>query len=188
MYHLEGQPLWIEFVSEKFQGKPKWLIALLARYSSYDFEYFFRKIYQLVYQLKCDRGHANWNFYLACHSLVFDNVSGPRYFNNLASKTVTSKRLHYEDLELKNVQIGDNYWHNLTFRIFLNSCDRSNLKVLEYLDLNKNLGPETKYQKNILFQLGIEIDMTKVRKLYVDRKNTFGDKYRPYHVHEEETW
>jgi len=120
LYHLEGrQPLWFEFVSEKFRGKPEWLIPLLARYSSYDFEYFFRKIYQFVYQLGCDRGHANWNFYLACNSLVFDNVSGPRYFNNLDSKTFKSKRLHYEDLELKNVQIGGNYWHRFIFFILL---------------------------------------------------------------------
>ncbi|CAI6374311.1 unnamed protein product [Macrosiphum euphorbiae] len=104
-YHLEGQSFWLEFVTENFRGKPEWLIPLLARYSSCDFKYFFRKIYQFVYRLECDRAHANWNFYLACRSLVFDNVSGPRYFENLASKTYNSKRLHDEDLELKSVQI-----------------------------------------------------------------------------------
>ncbi|CAI6361296.1 unnamed protein product [Macrosiphum euphorbiae] len=70
---------------------------------------FLEKIYQFVYQLRCDRAHANWNFYLACNSLVFDNVSGPRYFDNLASKTLNSKCLHDEDLELKNVQIGGSF-------------------------------------------------------------------------------
>ncbi|CAI6376993.1 unnamed protein product [Macrosiphum euphorbiae] len=188
LYHLEGQPFWSEFVSES-----EWLIPLLARYSSYEFEYFFRKIYQFVYRLECDRAHANWNFYLACSSLVFDNVSGPRYFDNLASKTYNSKRLHDEDLELKNVQIGGNYWHTLIFRIFLKSCDRSDLKVLDYLDLHNKLGPEIKNQKNILFQLGIEIDNTKVRALYGDRGYTFGYTYREDRVRErlsteEETW
>ncbi|CAI6370725.1 unnamed protein product [Macrosiphum euphorbiae] len=184
LYHLEGQPFWFEFVSEKFRGNPEWLIPLLARYSNYDFEYFFMKIYQFVYRLECDRAHANWNFYLACSSLVFDNVSGPRYFDNLASKTYNSKRLHDEDLELKNIQIGGNYWHTLIFRIFLKSCDRSDLKVLDYLDLHNKLGPEIKNQKNILFQLGIEIDNTKVRALYGDRGYTFGDTYREDRVRE----
>jgi len=76
------------------------------------------------------------------------------------------------------------------FKIFLKSCDRSDLK---YLDLHNKLGPETKNQKNILFQLGIEIDDTKVSELYNDRAYTFGDKYRPDLVRErlsaeEETW
>lgn len=145
LYHLADRALWFEFVNEKFRGKPEWLISLLARYSSYDFEYFFRKIYQLVYQLECDRAHTNWNFYLACSSLVFDRVSGPRYFSNLAFKTFKSKRLHYKDLELKNVQIGRNYWENLMFRIFLDLCYRSDLKYLKYLDLDNNkLGTETR--------------------------------------------
>jgi len=146
-----------------------------------------------VYRLECDRAHATWNFYLACSSLVFDNVSGPRYFDNLASKTYNSKRLHDEDLELKNVQIGGNYWHNLIYRIFFKSCDRSDLKVLKYLDLHNKLDPETKNQKNIMFQLSIEIDNTKVRALYGDRGYTFGDTYREDRVRErlsteEETW
>lgn len=90
-----------------------------------------------------------------------------------------------------NVQIGGNYWHNLIFRIFLNSCDRSDLKVLEYLDLHNKLGPKTENQKNVLFQL--DIDITKVSNSYGDRAYTFGDTYREDRVRErlsteEETW
>jgi len=81
------------------------------------------------------------------------------------------------------------------FRIFLKSCDRSDLRYLDLdLDLNNKLDPETKNQKTLLLQLGIEIDDAKVFGLYNDRAHTFGDRYNPERIRrqlsteEEETW
>lgn len=78
---LDNNP-WIEFVDRKFNSK--WFVPLIAHYSSLDFEYFFRKVYEFTYQLECDRGHAKWNYSLAVNSIIFEFKTGERHLDKLA--------------------------------------------------------------------------------------------------------
>jgi len=63
-------------VSCKFQKcKSTWLIEELTKYSSYDFEFIFRELYEEVYSIQWDKGHAFCKANLLSHSLIFNNLS-----------------------------------------------------------------------------------------------------------------
>jgi len=158
---MRGRQLWSNFVAEKFQFKPEWLVKELAYHSGFDIEYFFRKIYVYVYQLKCDRGHTNWNVHLSWNSLVWKNGSGREYFDNLAFKMRAYRSYNIENMELRDEGLGNNCWENLTHKIFLSHCINVDINHLEYLVIGKvNISP--KKQNNIFHQLDIEVDNTRL--------------------------
>ena len=197
--------LWGCFVAQKFDSKLGWLVPLLAEYSSFDFEYLFRKIYENVYGIACDTRHARWNKYLRVNSLVFDYVSGLEYLDNLAIYIVED--LKSEDnrpgLEYINNlvtyivensednRLGLNYWQSLTFNIFVKLCTNVNINHLMYLDVGIN-NSCIKKQNNIFHRLDIEVDNSRIDELYINRMHYFGEIYNlayiNSHLYEVETW
>lgn len=183
-YHTLNNGLWRYFVAQKFNSKLEWLVPLLAEYSSYDFEYLFRKIYENVYEITCDTRNAMWNRYLGFNSLVFNYVSGLEYLDNLAKYMV-------KNFKFGDNRLGLNYWQRLTFNIFVKLCTNVNINHIMYLDVGIN-NICIKKQTNIFHRLDIEVDHSRIDRLYINRMYNFGDVYNLAYInsrlYEVETW
>ncbi|KAF5184554.1 hypothetical protein FRX31_025859 [Thalictrum thalictroides] len=165
-----------------------WAVEELATYSTFDFEYFFRRIYEAVYISHPDGGHQHWSEGLALASIVFDQYSGIQYLDRMAMETYVSGRL--PNLEFEGVQFGTNYWENLTYPV---SCllggDRSDTERLKYLDLPARPGTRInrEIREDVLYRLNIECDSARLRKLGGVRWFYFGDVYNAFEIKSRRT-
>ncbi|KAF0746822.1 Uncharacterized protein FWK35_00019769 [Aphis craccivora] len=103
-YHLGKSSRWYT---------PQWLIENITEYSSFDFEFFLREIFEEAYQLYCDDGHTKWKLHLLDNSLVCkeyilecfhgNSSIGRNYWEDLSNKEYIKRKITfpeqgYEDL------------------------------------------------------------------------------------------
>lgn len=88
-YHLVKRSRWYKFFSNKFIGRPQWLIEDITTYSSFDIKFFLREIFKEAYQLLCDDGHASWKLHLLKQSLVCKDYKN--YWEELVYKHFVHK-------------------------------------------------------------------------------------------------
>jgi len=56
---MVNKPLWYKFVNSKFENLYlPWLIKDITKYSSVDFEFILLELYEEMYAIQCDNGHA----------------------------------------------------------------------------------------------------------------------------------
>jgi len=165
MYHLLNKPLWYKFVNSKFENiYPSWLIEDITKYSSVDFEFILRELYEEIYAIQCDKGHAYWKAHLLQNSIVSYDLS----LGNKWVAIILNSELYHN---------GNSYWNNLIFSILeLRFSSVSGIKrIADKLDLSINLRLNKKHLlSEILENFNIEYDRNSLKYLLQCRDINFG--------------
>lgn len=131
---------------KRFLEKFNRIIREISFYSSFDFEIYFRELFESSYTILSDFKHTSWKERLKYYSLFTED----------------------------NVLFSNNYWENLIFSIFSLHCKNYSIYKLKYLDLEiRNINWKT--QKDIFQKLAIEVSISCLERISHSRYVNYGD-------------